>query len=209
MAMRPQVVTLTPENGSATTVAAAQTPAGATALTLTTTSFSFARILLITDAADNHTKTLAFVGTDADGNAISETVTCTNSSTTVTTKAYKTITSITASGAFTGNVSVGTRNTTLIGYSSTTPLDYLATTADQAMIEITGTANVTIQETYDSILADGTASAVWIDSTNMSSKSSNTMGALDKNARAFRVKLNTYTDTAVVKVIVMTSNDQP
>lgn len=57
---------------------------------------------------DSHTRTLAVVGTDINGAAITETVTCANAQSVASVKKYMNVVSITPSGAITGNVTVGT-----------------------------------------------------------------------------------------------------
>ena len=201
MPMRPTKKLVDLDTADADGVAASQTPAGAGALTLNGalgTTLDYARILLITTVADESGKTLVFVGTDADGNVITEAVTGPNNTTAVTTKYYKTITSITASGAFTGNVTVGTRGTTLVAASNAIPLDFGDDTASRAVITVTGTINVTVQETFDPILADGTANAVWFAISGLTSKTANTVDAASRGATAVRVIVNSYSTGADV-----------
>lgn len=191
---------------SATGIAQAQTPASATTLTLNGalgTTLDIARLLLITTVSNESAKTLTFVGTDAEGNTITEVVTGPNATTAVTTKYYKTITSITTSAAFTGNVSIGTRGTTAVGAGKTIPLDFCDDTAARVVITVTGTINVTVQETFSNILADGTANAIWFPITGLTSKTANTVDAAQRGATGVRVLVNTYSTGADVTLTVI------
>lgn len=203
MTMAHKKIVITPSAVSTTIIAAAQQPSGATPLTLSTTSLEEARILLVTDAGDNTGKSLVFLGKDADNNIITETVAGTSTSTAVTTKAYKTITSITASGAYSHNVSVGDVGTTLSEISQTIPLDYYLPVAVTVGLEISGTANVTIQETTDDVLREGTANTVWTDTANLAGKSASTIAQVSRGASAIRAKINSYSTGAVITLQII------
>ena len=100
---------------SATSIAASQTTAGATALVLTSTGanvvtlgqFTLGMKITITSAGDESDIAFAIVGTDFTGAASTETLTGPNSTTVTSAKSYKTITSITPNGAVGNNTSVG------------------------------------------------------------------------------------------------------
>ena len=72
-----------------------------------------ARNATVTSAGSSETgKTFTFTGTDANGNAVTETINGPGSSATVsTTKVFKTITQIAVSAALTGDVTVGSGTT--------------------------------------------------------------------------------------------------
>ena len=100
---------------SATSIAASQTTAGATALVLTSTGanvvtlgqFTLGMKITITSAGDESDIGFAIVGTDFTGGAASETLTGPNNTTVTSAKSYKTITSITPNGAVGNAVTVG------------------------------------------------------------------------------------------------------
>ena len=100
---------------SATSIAASQTTAGATALVLTSTGanvvtlgqFTLGMKITITSAGDESDINFAIVGTNLSGGAESETLTGPNSNTVTSVKFYKTITSITPNGAVGNAITVG------------------------------------------------------------------------------------------------------
>lgn len=95
---------------SATSIAAAQTLAGAGAMTLTDSPVYFAgnQYIVITSVGDDTGITFTVSGLAIGNVGVSETITGSNAGFVVSTKQYSQIVSITASGASAGNVSVGT-----------------------------------------------------------------------------------------------------
>ncbi len=103
----------TPLALSAAGIRAAAAVSAAGALTgLLVTALDVPRALTILSAADDSGITFTVLGKDAYGNAVSETITGASAApgTAAGKKAFSTITSITASGAAAGNVSVGWGN---------------------------------------------------------------------------------------------------
>lgn len=102
-------------------IALSQKPTGATALTLAGATVSSgvaylpqgtsyarsARKITIYGASDESAKTFAVVGTDANGAALTETITGPNATTVYSTYEFLTVTSVTPSGGTTGNIEVG------------------------------------------------------------------------------------------------------
>ena len=94
----------------------AATISGAAALTLNgtfiadskyTTGDNIGQIITILSAADDTGVTFTTVGTDANGDALTEVITGVNAATASSTSYFQTVTSITTDGATTGNVSAG------------------------------------------------------------------------------------------------------
>ena len=105
-------VDATDPNGLST----AATISGASALTLNgaliadsvyTTGANIGQIITILSAADDTGVTFTTVGTDANGDALTEVITGVNAATASSTGYFQTVTSITTDGATTGNVSAG------------------------------------------------------------------------------------------------------
>ena len=198
-------VDLDPANSSTTRYAENVTGATFT-LAETTSGDGLARQVLITndDATDHTGKTVAVVGTDADGRAQTETITGPDASTTTeTTKFFLTVTSVTPSAT----IGAGTWD---IGYtdvavSKTYPLNHWSDVAAPALIDVTGTINVTIELTFDppnepwEFTWTDQNTPVWTASTNFSGKIADTFSTLDVGAYAARFKINSYTDTAEVQ----------
>ena len=72
-----------------------------------TTGANIGQIITILSAADDTTVTFTMVGTDANGDALTEVVTGVNAATASSTGYFNTVDSITTSGSTTGNVSAG------------------------------------------------------------------------------------------------------
>ena len=105
-------VDATDPNGLST----AATISGSSALTLNgaliadsvyTTGANIGQIITILSAADDTGVTFTTVGTDANGDALTEVITGVNAATASSTGYFQTVTSITTDGATTGNVSAG------------------------------------------------------------------------------------------------------
>ena len=105
-------VDATDPNGLST----AATISGSSALTLNgaliadskyTTGDNIGQIITILSAADDTGVTFTTVGTDANGDALTEVITGVNAATASSTGYFQTVTSITTSGSTTGNVSAG------------------------------------------------------------------------------------------------------
>ncbi|MEK7706280.1 MAG: hypothetical protein AAB426_15070 [Myxococcota bacterium] len=96
-----------PLTSSATFFRAAAAIGGAGALTLLQTELDVPRNIIITNAGDDTGDTYVVLGEDEYEVTMSETITGANAGVAAGVKAFSTITSITASGASAGNVSVG------------------------------------------------------------------------------------------------------
>jgi len=202
--MRPVTLTVNLDAASATKVAAAQQTAGAGYLTLTAAATSgidtsgAARILLLTTGEDDSAVNYVIIGTDADNNTITETGLLPNHTTAASSKAYKTVTSFHVDAAIGANMSVGTRGTTLTGNSKTIPLEFYSRTGATVAVEVTGTINFSIQETFDDVLGSSTANAVWFAPSALASKAANTVASLDIGATGCNVSINTYSTGATL-----------
>jgi hypothetical protein len=142
-------------------IAAAQAVAGAGNLTLAgaltsggtwTASDGLARKITITSAGDDSGDTFTITGTDAEGRAQTEVVTGANTSTAMSTKYFKTVTSIADSGAAAGNVSAGISKYFM---SNIVPLNHYNTEAATVSVEnISGTIDVTVQDCFGAVQTD-------------------------------------------------------
>lgn len=191
------------DNVDADGVCKSQTPSAGGALTLNGdlgTTLDYARILVLTTADDETGRTFTFTGTDADGNTISEAVTGVNNSTAVTTKFYKTISSIVVDAATAAAITVGTVATTLSAADKTRPLNWRASRAPQYIVNVTGTINYTIQETFDS-LSDSSA-LVWLPLAAHAGKTADTNAAGTPGAKAMRVIVNSYSSGAELQCYI-------
>lgn len=98
------------------------------------------RRVLFTSAGNDSGITFTIVGTDWNGGAATEVLTGANATTTYTVYDYKTVTSIVASGASAGNVSIGTN-----GIASSRPvfLDWYADSSTYIQTDTGGSTGIT------------------------------------------------------------------
>lgn len=124
-----------------------------------------ARRVLFTTTADETTKSVLVTGTNGSGSVISETLTLGNATGVPTLLDYKTVTSVVASAALTGNLSIGTNG---VAASNWVQFDHSAVGGVAIQCTVTGTANYTVQQTLDdpnsSISPVAPASVTWVNS---------------------------------------------
>ena len=189
--------------------------AGSGALTLdgalvtgTVATMDYARRLDQITAGNDAGITFTYVGTDADGNALTEVLAggAATPSTETTTGYFKTVTSITASGAAAGNVTIGTTDEFT---SATIPIDSRSDTPCTIALYFTGTIDITVQEGFDSIKRDDLQSINWFDIdgasedgglTDLTAITANAIGASHVGATAVKFVVNSFTDTAEVQM---------
>lgn len=123
-----QVELGSPVVGDADNIAAAQAVAGAGALTLTAAVFTMdvARNVTITSAGNDSGITFTVTGTDIHGLPVVEVITGANAGAANGKKAFKTVSSVVASGAAAGNVSVGFGDVLGLPYRLNRKADILA-----------------------------------------------------------------------------------
>lgn len=207
--MRPITLKLNLSNQSATIVAAAQTIGSAGNLVLASGASAIdasgaARILLFTTTENDSSINALITGLDANGNTISETLALPSTSTAVSVNQYASVSSIYVSGAIASNVTVGTTNTTLSAVSKVIPLDLYSRTGVQIAVEVTGTVNYTVQETFDDVLGSGTSNIVFFSPSALATKTSNITAPLDVGATGARVVINSYTNGATLTARIVT-----
>lgn len=148
---------------------------------------------------DLHTINMAIVGTDADGIAQTESVALSaDGSATTSTKYFLTVTSITPSATLGANtVDIGWTDDVV---SPTYPLDWASSAAANIMIDVSGTINFTIQETFGDVLKSGAvpASLIWSNISALASKTADTTSQSSVGATAFRILINSLTAGATI-----------
>jgi hypothetical protein len=173
-----------------------------------TATLDYARRVAIISAGDDSGDTLTIVGTDADGLALTEVVTMANAGTAESTGYFKTITSLTASGASAGDVTIGTADEFV---SQTIPIDSASDSPCTIAAVVTGTINYTVQETFSSTSLGDLQSIQWIDLdgvskdgalTDLLGVTASSEGAAHVGARALRFVVNSFTNGAEVQMYV-------
>lgn len=179
-----------------------------------TSSDGLGRIIVIVDA-DTDTQsdvTFTITGTNADDDAITDVVTGPGSGLTVASaKYFKTVSSVSVSAAQGGTekVDIGTRGTTLSAVSRSYPLNHRNQVAPVVSVNVTGTMNFTVQQTFSEILTtkDSSGSLVWEDVTALASKTADTTASLGVGAHGMRIVINTYSSGAELQAIVVTPDN--
>lgn len=208
--MRPKQFDVDPANANLTGFASNVTGASFT-LTANASGDGLAhRVSIKNDTATDHAgKTVTLVGTDADGKALTEVVTGPGVSATVESTGYfLTLTSATPSAT------IGA-DTFDIGWvdevsTQTIPLNWRSTAAAAVYVDITGTIDFTVQETFDDVQVPGQSaiqSAQWVAITALSAKTADTVGTATVGATAARLIVNSYTDTAELQMHVSQADD--
>ena len=203
--MRPITVTVGPLTApNATNVRTASGVSAAGAVTLNgslvsggVATFDTARRVLFTTTADETTKTVTLVGTNGSGNAIGETITLVNTSTVASVLDSKTLTSVVASAALTGNLSIGTNG---VAGSAWVMCDPWALPPIGVQVAPSGTVNYTVQITYDDpnsptnpvdpALVNWSSTA----DTNLVAKTALAIGSLTNTPAYVRLLLNSQTN---------------
>lgn len=209
--MKPKRVAFTPVTGTTSNICASQTPGAAGNLTLAGAlavggvipQQTLAYMISFTGGSNESDKTFLITGTDADNNAQTETVTGPNANTVVSTKFFRSITSIRASAATTGAITVGTPNATSCAVTPTYCVDMNATYT-AVTVDVGGTINFTIQKCSERPTAGETPN--W--------RTLQAAGAVDIEVLqtggigAVRVLISSYTNTATLAASIIQSRSR-
>ena len=197
--MKYQQTLFTPANSSTTGFASSVTGASFT-LTATTSGDSLAHKVTVTNltATDHSGKTLSIVGTDENGFAQSESITAPAGSATVTsTKYYLNLTSVTPSATIGSDTfSIGWNNTFV---TKTYPINWRRGNA-ALNLDITGTINIDVNETFDDIQTKTTAFTWVVDSSSHAGITADTSLLWSAHSKGIRLKANSYSDTATINM---------
>lgn len=186
---RPKIVPIVPVALDADGICLSQTKASSGSLTLNGvlagTTLDFSRLIAVASSANIAARVFTITGTDANGRAITDTVTGVNNNSVNSTKYFSTVTDVSVDASFSANnVTVGT---TAALATKMFPLNHYDEVAAQVTVELaSGTATWSVQETFSE--PSGTsASEVWITPTAHSGKSATLSAPLDLHARACRL----------------------
>jgi hypothetical protein len=195
--------------GNVALIAASQAPTSGTPLTLTGTQPDKPRRIVITAGADAvTTRTFTLVGTNWSGQPWTEVIAIpTGAGATVSSLDYATITTATPTGSgWSANVSVGTSTSgtnTPVASSAWLRLDDYGFAPVQISVEVTGTANYTVECSDDDInaVAPSTvvapSAAVWIaPDSNLTSKTASAQDSLAAKPMWLRLTINSATATS-------------
>ena len=163
------------------------------------------QVSILNDTANDHSgKTVTLVGTDPDGDALTEIVTGPGVSATVESTGYfKTLTSATPSAT------IGA-DTFDIGWvdevsTQTIPLDRRSDVAAAINVDVTGTIDFTVQQTFDDVQVNGQSaiqSVQWLAISALSAKTADTTSTASVGATAIRLIVNSYSSGAELQMNV-------
>lgn len=197
---QPNAITIAPANANLTGFAANVTGASWTITTTSSGDNLAHQVSIRNDSATNHSaKTALLTGTDADGNAQTETVSLPNSNATIeSTKYFRTLTSVVPSAT----IGVDTMDIGWVDEFSTPTitLNWRNQNAATLNVDVTGTINYTVQQTFQNPLSNSAPSQnlTWAAITAFDAKTADVLGAATVGATAVRFIANSYTDGATV-----------
>jgi hypothetical protein len=196
--MRPNIVDLDVADASLTGFAE-DVDGAAFTLTATAATDGLAhQVSIRNDSVTDHSgKTVTLVGTDPNGAALTEVVTAPGTSATVESTGYfLTLTSATPSAT------IGA-DTFDIGWvdevaTATYPIDWRSPYACNISVDVTGTIDFTVQQTFANVLAG--EAPVWVNITALASKTADTTSAAAVGATAIRLLINSYSSGAELQM---------
>lgn len=192
-----------PDNVDAEAIAVTQTATGSGSLTLTATgglTLDYGRRIGITNTGNNTGVSFVVTGTDNEGYDLTETVAGVSDAVSTSTEFFKTVTSITNSAAITGGITAGTVDEVI---SSTIPLNYRSDLGASVALDVTGTASLIFEQTFDDVQRPGQAARSAYQNSTWYPLA--TAGAADvvrvctPGATAFRMRFASYTNTAEIQ----------
>jgi hypothetical protein len=207
--MKPFVIDIDVVDADPNGLAESQTPAagGAQALTLngalisggTYTAADHAHRIGVTPTGDESARTYTIVGTDQNGVATTEVLAGLNATITESVAYFKTVSSITVDANTAGALIAGTVDEVC---TPDIPMDWTAQIAANMSVDVTGTINFTIQESFTPINDPTWTSLFWVSITALASKTADTTSTGTPGHTAMRVVINSYSSGAELQVYV-------
>ena len=159
-------------------------------------------IASITCAADISGVDFTITGKNQDGADVTEVVTGPAATTVQSSTYWKQITQIAADGAVGTDITIGTVD------EVSTPTyclnQYTTEPAGLAVAGLSGTIQFDMQETYDNVIAVGSAASNWID--NQTNKTANLTAQASPHAMGIRLRVDSYSSGAELQFYV---SDEP
>lgn len=169
-------------------------------------TMDYARQIAIASDGNDSGITFTVVGTDADGYALTEVVTGPNATTVESTGYFKTVTSVTTSAAAVGNITVGTVDEIA---TQTIPLNWRSDDGATINVDVTGTIDFTVQQTFDDVqrpsaaARSATQNSQWLNISALAAKTADTTSTTTVGATAIRLIVNSYSSTAELQLNVI------
>lgn len=167
-------------------------------------TFDYPRQLIQTTVGNESARTFTITGTDEDGVAQTLAMTGLNATTGETSEYWSTVTQIASDDATANDVKFGTVDEI---QTKTYPLNFYSSEAATISVDVTGTIDFTVQETFESILnmSSPAVNATWSDITALADKTADTTSTALKNATAVRITVNSYSSGAELQVRIIQS----
>ena len=202
--MRPTTISYSPTAASTTRFATGLTGAGPfTTFTNTSTGDNLAHQVTITSAANLSAITFTVVGTDADGHSQTEAITGPNATTSIGTKHFLTISSITASSTLGENtMDVGM---SAVSVSKTVPINWRQMPFGVSLfVDISGTINYTVQHTFaNTYSTENPAQATWMPHSSLAAKTADSDGNYAFPVMGTRLLVNSVTNGATAAFTIL------
>lgn len=201
-------IDLDPANVSATRFADDGTLVEDTAITLaqTTCGDNLAHQIAIDPSGDIDTINFAIVGTDADGNVQTETMTGSTTATIESAKYYLTLTSVTPDTTDAATVDIGFVDEFV---SQSYKLQYERNSTSKFVLDVTGTIALDVQFTICDVTDRGSfadqEAVLWFEpEASLTNETADSSAIVDVAAgyTYFRVQVNSYTNTAEAQLYV-------
>ncbi len=171
------------------------------------TTLDYARIIGVYSGSDLSSSSFTIVGTNAHGESQTEIIaTGPSSSTVVSVKLYKTITSVTPGATIASNVEVGTVATTLSAESDYKALEHYNGSTPTYFVDVTGTINYTLSECFMDVNSYTAAELVWMPLSAHTAKTADTVAVGTLHATAVKAIANSYSTGAEMQVYINQGN---
>lgn len=164
-------------------------------------TMDFARRIGILSAGNDVGITFTIVGIDQDKKPLTNVVTGVSAGTAESADYFKTVISITTSGASAGNVTIGTVDE---ASSQTVPLRSKSASGATINVNVTGTIDFSVQERFDNIqLSDLAVQADnWQDISTLNAKTADTTAIISPGGSATRVIINSHSSGAELQMYI-------
>lgn len=203
--MRPKLISYTPAAIFADGFKAGATGASTT-LTATTAADNLAHKVTLASTANLSGITMTLTGANADGKAQTEAIAGPNNNTVTSTKYFLTLTSVTFSATLGANtMDIGWAATAI---SKTYPVDRYSHDPVSLDVQITGTINLTIQETLANVQAETGYLTSFTAVAALTGITGNTKSTIMGKASAFRLLVNAVTAGATVSIYMAGGGDK-
>jgi len=191
----------------------AQTPAGAGNMSLNgalvsggVATMDYARRLVIASDGNESGVTFTITSTDPDGYTVSEVITGPNATSVESTIYCGDVAQIAISGAGTGNITIGTVDEIC---SQTIPLDSRSESVARLNVDVTGTIDFTVQQTFDDVQVNGQSAhqnAQWLNISALATKTADTTSEATQSATAVRFIVNSHSAGAEAQMNLLQPN---